>query len=202
MATMTVEQALVRVDEAVEKVMNDADQRFPEAASVGDAVRQGDIYIQKIDDVTSTPKLYKKLSNVKYPMQLAPGNTQGSRHMLEEAEGTTVYVLNISEIPAGDEDNWELVQASTAELSKEIRAISMELTGEDEATANKWRSASSTISNDITEALNFCGPIFNLTKETKISHPEHGDWILGPGSYRITFQRTVDSDLRIRRVFD
>jgi hypothetical protein len=199
---MTVDQALVRVNEAVEKVMNDADQRFPEAASVGDAVRQGDIYIQKIDDVTSTPKLYKKLNNVKYPMQLAPGNTQGSRHMLEEAEGTTVYVLNISEIPAGEEDNWELVQASTAELAKDIQKISMELTGEDEAAANKWRSESSLIGSDISGALNFCGPIFNLSKETKVSHPEHGDWILGPGSYRIAFQRTVDSNLNIRRVFD
>jgi hypothetical protein len=58
------------------------------------------------------------------------------------------------------------------------------------------------VSDEIANVLGFCGPIFNLTKETKISHPEHGDWILGPGSYRIVFQRTVDTDLQIRRVFD
>lgn len=202
MTTMTVEQAVARVDEAVEKVKNDEDQRFPVAASVGDAVRQGDIYIQKIDDITDTPMFYKKVTSVTYPMQLAPGNTKGSRHMLEASEGATVYVLNVSPIPAGQEEDWQAIRASTAELEKDVRVLSLAISGNTEEEANKWRSKAQTVSTEITDALNFCGPIFKLEKETKVSHPEHGDWILGPGSYRITFQRTVDSDLRIRRVFD
>jgi hypothetical protein len=201
-ATLTVEQAVTRVDEAVERVKNDAEQRFPDAASVGDAVRQGDIYIQKIDDVTSTPKFYRRVTDVKYPMQLAPGNTKGSRHMLEESDGATVYVLNTADIPAGMEEDWEAVRNSTATLSDDIRKLAIEISGESEEESRKWRSKSSGVSDKIIEALEFSGPIFNLTKEGKVSHPEHGDWVLPPGSYRVTFQRTVASNLQIRRVFD
>lgn len=79
-ATMTIDQALVRVDEAVEKVKNDAEQRFPDAASVGDAVRQGDIYIQKIDDLTDCPKMYRELRTPQYPCS--------SRRATQRARGT------------------------------------------------------------------------------------------------------------------
>lgn len=58
-ATMSVTGAVRRVEEAVEKIINDADQHFPAAATVGDAVRQGDVYIQLIEDVTDTPFGYK-----------------------------------------------------------------------------------------------------------------------------------------------
>ncbi|NBU72987.1 MAG: hypothetical protein EBS53_16355 [Bacteroidetes bacterium] len=202
-ATITIDQAISRVDEAVEKVKNDAEQRFPDAASVGDAVRQGDIYIQKIDDVTSCPKLYRLLQNPQYPMQLAPGNTKGSRHMLEASDGATVYVLNVAEI--SDPDDWQAVRDSTAALSEEVRALAATIAGTDEEKENgliRWSSPASIVADQIADALGFCGPIFNLTKEGKVSHPEHGDWVLPPGSYRITFQRTVASDRSIRRVLD
>lgn len=202
MSTLTVEAAVARVDEAVERVKNDAEQRFPDAASVGDAVRQGDIYIQKIDTVSARPTFYKQVPKVEYPMQLAPGNTKGSRHMLEESADATVYVLNTTPIAPGMEDDWETVRDSVAQLSADIAEYARKITGESEDEARKWGSNSRTLADDIAETLNFCGPIFNLTKEGKISHPEHGDWVLPPGSYRITFQRTVASDLGIRRVFD
>jgi hypothetical protein len=202
-ATMTIDQALVRVDEAVEKVKNDAEQRFPDAASVGDAVRQGDIYIQKIDDLTGCPKMYRELKTPQYPMQLAPGNTKGSRHMLEASDGATVYVLNVSEVT--DPDDWQAVRDSTEELSEEVRKLATSIAGSDEEKEKglmRWNTPAAIVADQIADALNFCGPIFNLTKEGKVSHPEHGDWVLPPGSYRITFQRTVASDLSIRRVLD
>ena len=200
--TLTVEQAVTRVDEAVERVKNDAEQRFPDAASVGDAVRQGDIYIQKIDDVLSTPAFYRRVTNVVYPMQLAPGNTKGSRHMLEASDGAIVYVMNVADIPAGMEEDWTAVQNSMASLTAEIAKRSMAISGESEEQASQWRSESNKVSDNIIAALEFSGPIFYLTKEAKVSHPEHGDWVLPPGSYRVTFQRTVTSNLQIRRVFD
>jgi hypothetical protein len=201
-ATLTIERALKNVDEAVERVLNDQDQRFPEAASLGDTVRQGDVYIQKIADVTATPVFYRKLDNPKFPYQLAPGNTKGSRHMLEHADGVTVYALNIKEVAPEQAEDFQAIRDSVATLEKEMAKFSRALTGETEDQARNWSSGSRRVSDEIANVLGFCGPIFNLTKETKISHPEHGDWILGPGSYRIVFQRTVDTDLQIRRVFD
>lgn len=43
---------------------------------VGQHVRQGDIYIRKIDAVTSNVKIKTK--------QLAPGNSKGSRHIVDD----------------------------------------------------------------------------------------------------------------------
>ena len=203
-ATLTIDQALVRVDEAVEKVKNDAEQRFPDAASVGDAVRQGDIYIQKIDDVTSTPRLYRELTEPKYPLQLAPGNTKGSRHMLEASDGATVYVVNTVDTRGIQDDDWEALREAMNVLRRDIFQLVCEVCKVDpETVKNSWGNVDMrTVEESITDALNFCGPIVNLTKEGKISHPEHGDWVLPPGSYRITFQRTITSDNAIRRVLD
>ena len=91
-AVLSVDSALKQIDEAVEKIMNDAPQNFPIAATVGDAVRQGDVYIQLIDPITATPALYREVKNVQYPVQLAPGNTKGSRHCLEQSESAKVYM--------------------------------------------------------------------------------------------------------------
>ena len=46
------------------------------------------------------------------------------------------------------------------------------------------------------------GPIFALTETNTVTHPEHGDWILSPGSYRVTYQRTVARDNTVTRVLD
>ncbi len=71
-----------------EQIKNDELQRFPEAASVGDYVRQGDVYVTLLDRVPGNCKLVKKPSN-----QLAPGNTQGSRHCIKSLRGVKVYSI-------------------------------------------------------------------------------------------------------------
>lgn len=72
-----------------EKIKNDETQRFPEAASVGDFVRQGDVFITLLDRVPSNCTLVKKPSS-----QLVSGNTQGSRHCVRSLRGVKVYGLS------------------------------------------------------------------------------------------------------------
>lgn len=195
MATVTITRELKKVDEAVERVLNDQEQRFPEAASIGDAVRQGDIYIQKIDDVTTTPAFYKKATQPTYPLQLAQGNTKGSRHMLE-ADDTAVVYLSVTD-EFGTSDDWE----QRRQFNKDVYDYACRSVNYD-GISTRLAEASRLVERHIINALNFCGPIFCLTKEARISHPEHGDWLLPPGSYRIVFQRTLDSTNRIQRVLD
>jgi hypothetical protein len=165
---------------AVEQIKNDAPQQFPEAASVGDAVRQGDIYIQKIDDVSETPLLYTRTLQPVFPLQLAEGNTKGSRHCLAHGDGVTVY----NPVESGSREMF-------AQLA-EMRGISTQGGG----TTNKVTA------QDAIAMLSFAGPILRLTKANKIEHPEHGDWLLPPGTYRITYQRTVARDNTVIRVWD
>ena len=122
--------------------------------------------------------------------------------MIEQTDGVTVYALNVGEIAPENAEDFQAIRESLEALEAEIAKFSMGISGETEAQAANWSSESRRVSDEIANVLSFCGPIFNLTKETKISHPEHGDWILGAGSYRVVFQRTVDTDLNIRRVFD
>jgi hypothetical protein len=78
--------AFTDFSDRAERVKNAEPQRFPDAAAVGDNVRQGDIYIWKLDAV---PRGYAPIKHP--PTQLAPGNTQGSRHCLDSLEGVTVF---------------------------------------------------------------------------------------------------------------
>jgi hypothetical protein len=55
---------------------------------------------------------------------------------------------------------------------------------------------------DAFSLLLLAGPIFVLTETNTVTHPEHGDWILPPGSYRVTYQRTVARDNTVTRVLD
>jgi hypothetical protein len=120
--------------ETAEKIKNNAPQRFPEAASAGDVWRQGDIYIEKLDAV---PKSFAK---VKKPLlQLAPGTTQGSRHLLDSLSGVTVYEKSnatVLEGPALDctqertithpEHGWVMLPPGVYGISYQ-RAYAMEL---------------------------------------------------------------------------
>jgi len=84
---MTAEKAFECVSAQAEKIKTDADQRFPEAASFGDAWRQGDIIVTLVKKIpTEGYKLNKQPS-----AQLAPGETQGSRHILDSLEGVEVH---------------------------------------------------------------------------------------------------------------
>lgn len=198
-----VSEAVKLVEEAVERIKNDGDQTFPTAASIGDAVRQGDIYIQLIDDFEGVPALYKKLENVPYPLQLAPGNTKGSRHMLEESAGAEVFVvdLEVDQATSTDEDVLFTIESQGAFADK-VESVAQAITGENADEMSRWQSRTRRAGAIIADAIDFSGPIMKLKNSATVSHPEHGNWVLPAGTYRITFQRTVDSTARIRRVLD
>lgn len=61
---------------------------------VGQAARQGDVYIRAIKEI---PEGYKKIS-VSNSFQIVEGNTQGSRHVLEHSGNVTVYENKSSEL--------------------------------------------------------------------------------------------------------
>lgn len=69
-----------------------ATQQFPIAASPGDVFRQGDLYIRKLAKVPSRA-VKAPVAAPSEPLQLAPGTTQGSRHIVDSREGVTVYNL-------------------------------------------------------------------------------------------------------------
>lgn len=187
------------VAEAVEKIKNDAPQNFPIAASVGDAVRQGDIYIQKIDDITETPQFFKKLTAPTFPFQLAPGNTKGSRHCIENSAGLELYIAETSEFL--DADTGLLDRDSMVLFQQRIRTYACAVCGVAEDTF--WQNDKARIIVDeIMETMNFSGPILKVASTATVSHPEHGDWVLPSGTYRIVFQRTLNSTDQVRRVLD
>lgn len=63
-------------------------------------VRQGDVYIQKVDALTSNIRLTGTT------IQLAPGTTIGSQHTVEQSENTRIYapVGNVLQGPQIDSD--------------------------------------------------------------------------------------------------
>ena len=179
----------------VEKIKNDAPQNFPEAASIGDAVRQGDVYIQLIDDVASAPFLFKK-TTPSFPMQLAPGNTKGSRHCLEHGRGVTAYEPcegNSIEMIAQLASQYG-IPANSPDLRQQLRTAEFQ--------ARKAGDTTKIERVDAFSLLLLAGPIFVLTETNTVTHPEHGDWVLPPGSYRVTYQRTVARDNTVTRVLD
>jgi hypothetical protein len=188
-ATATVSKTLADIHEAVEKIKNDQMQHFPEAASLGDAVRQGDVYIQVIDESTLTglAGFYSPVpaADLENHLQLAPGNTKGSRHILQSAEGLEMW------LPV---DNDEAIL-------KAIYARHNEKWPKDNR-VNRWTTPYREECESLETALALAGPVFRCSKTAVVAHPEHGDWALPPGTYRVIFQRTVDEQQRIRRVLD
>ena len=181
---VTVSKTLSDIAEAVEAIKNDGLQNFPEAASIGDAVRQGDVYIQLIADadLEAAGALFSKLDQP--VLQLAPGNTKGSRHCLASADGVEMWNPTRT-----DEAVVKYVFAkNNTPLPKNYqRTFIREYTEE---------------RREIEAAISLAGPIFKLSKANTLQHPEHGDWALPPGTYRVIFQRTVDEAQRVRRVLD
>lgn len=101
MKTGTAVEALAAVRESAEKIKNNEPQRFPEAASHLDYFRQGDLYVTWLD-----PELFnieEELEPADGPieLQLAPGDTKGSRHILDSAEGVTIYKRKNSDALSG-----------------------------------------------------------------------------------------------------
>ena len=182
-----VQQTLVDIADAVEKIKNDQMQHFPEAASIGDAVRQGDIYIQLIDerDLETLGALYTPVDSAALSnhLQLAPGNTKGSRHIIQNSNGLMMW------LPALTDD--AVLQYTCKQHGVAVPE-----------NASRFSAPYRDERDSIEMALNLAGPIFKCTTPNVVAHPEHGDWYLPTGVYRIIFQRTVDEDARIRRVLD
>lgn len=138
---MTAEKTMQAIQARAEEIKRGNPQRFPEAASVGDTFRQGDVYFTLL---AKRPNGCTLVANPS--LQLAPGTTQGSRHCLDSIDGVKVYALSSPEM--------------------------------------------------------LDGPILVLKKERTVTHPEHGHAILPAGCYRVTYQRDLDEEERIRRVQD
>ena len=187
-ATLNVKNTLADIAAAVERVKNDELQHFPEAASIGDAVRQGDVYIQKIDDadVEKLAHIYKKLdaNELASNLQLAPGNTKGSRHILASAEGLEMWIPEQTDLA--------VAQHMYAKNSRKLP----------KANARAWELDYNEERQAIQTALMLAGPVFRCNQPNTVTHPEHGDWALPKGAYLVIFQRTVDEADRIRRVLD
>lgn len=83
----TAEMEMKQIQAVAEQVKSDHTQRFPEAASFGEFIRQGDVYITLLDVVPKGAKASKPVS------QLAPGTDRGSRHILSSTEGVEFYTL-------------------------------------------------------------------------------------------------------------
>ena len=85
----SVTEVVNRIQKSAEKIISDQTQKVG-TVSVGDAIRQGDIYPVCIG---SLPKSAKR-ANI---YQLAPGNSQGSRHILD-TEACEVYTADPEEV--------------------------------------------------------------------------------------------------------
>ena len=88
MTVLTAAKAIVAIQQHVESIANNETQRFPEAASPGDAWVQGDVYITLLCNLPEGCKRVESPS-----LQLAPGTTQGSRHCLDGLDGVEVFSL-------------------------------------------------------------------------------------------------------------
>ena len=85
MKTMSAVNAFNEIQESADKIKDNKNRKFPEAASIGDSFRQGDIYITLVNDPNDSIK-QKNPSN-----QIATGDTQGSRHCIDNLNNVDVY---------------------------------------------------------------------------------------------------------------
>lgn len=193
MSTATIARSAVRqtlddISAAVERIKNDQPQNFPEAASIGDAVRQGDLYIQLINeaDLADLSDLYARVPDDQLAnnLQLAPGNTKGSRHVLASTEGLTMW----QPIKTDEAAMRHVCRHKGIKLPKNLKNFRLH---------EHWAER-----RQIEAALVLAGPIFKCDKPNVVAHPEHGNWNLPAGTYRVIFQRTVDEQARITRVLD
>ena len=83
---MSVTETISVIQNDLENLRCDKTQQFPVAAAEGDYVRQGDVYI------TLRSQIPSDCSESDHGLQLAPGTTKGSRHLLDSGEGVTFYV--------------------------------------------------------------------------------------------------------------
>lgn len=140
MTTTITRSASEVIEEILAHGLKHADDnaKRPVLVANGAPSAQGDINIWKIDSLDDLPKL----KETKPFYQLAPGETRGSRHCLDEdsVKNATFYLL----------ENPTALQ----------------------------------------------GGVWTNEEETLVTHPEHGNQLLDPGTYFVTYQRQYAEELR------
>ena len=129
------------VKEMIEKIEKQAEthsneDRFVRTVQMGQIIRQGDIYVERVKDNISKGKETQEL-------QLAPGTSKGSRHILVKDPGN----LKVYENPTNDPLD---------------------------------------------------GPIIQAKKRFALNHPEHPNFSIPSGTYKITYQRDFAMEERAR----
>lgn len=93
MATLTAIEKITRQQKRIadgkSRIRPGQPVRFPDAASVNDAIRQGDLYLIVADAVPSGYVRIEKRSDL--DKQLVPGNTQGAKHCLDSLVGVELW---------------------------------------------------------------------------------------------------------------
>lgn len=113
------------------------DDRFAHVVQIGEIIRQGDIYIERVEESETRGKATKEV-------QLAPGTSKGSRHILRELGAGTVSVFE----------------------------------------------------SGISDPL--AGPVVCATERFEVTHPEHPNFSIPSGTYKITYQRDYAMEERAR----
>ena len=105
-AVLSAKEVFADIQDYAEKIASNKPQRFPEAASDGDYFRQGDIYItfreglftakttgrgKNKTTVTVPHSDWKEVEVSKLRLQLAIGDTQGARHVLDNLAGVRQF---------------------------------------------------------------------------------------------------------------
>lgn len=86
--TTTAFEAVQRITDHMERIVNDSPHCM-ENMEPCDEWRQGDVRIIRLPDDFDLDANCERMEEV--PVQLAPGNTLGSRHCLDSTEGVTPY---------------------------------------------------------------------------------------------------------------
>ena len=79
--------AYTNIMKHAEKIKNDQEHDLRSSMEVNDAWAQGDLLIRKI------PSIPEDVELCEFERQLAPGNTQGSRHCLRSETGVKLFRL-------------------------------------------------------------------------------------------------------------
>lgn len=82
--TVTAAEAYTAIRQQVENIRNDEHQ-VAGALSKNDRIAQGDVNMVRLEELPDDVEPRELM------LQLAPGTTQGSRHILESAEGVIMY---------------------------------------------------------------------------------------------------------------
>ena len=93
MALTTIEKIArkaSRIKNGNDKIQPGQPVRMSEAATTGDYIRQGDLYLIVVEPPSAAPAGYKEIS--KADRQLVPGNTQGAKHCLDSIDGVRMFL--------------------------------------------------------------------------------------------------------------